>query len=78
MRQQFDAVVAQLTGGGGSPSAGPTQEVADAIATAAPTLQVHVYPTAVGKPASERMKHDRKTLMSPVKVTVVHGLCRPC
>lgn len=51
MRQQFDAVVAQLTGGGGSPSAGPTQEVADAIATAAPTLQVHVHPTAFREPA---------------------------
>jgi hypothetical protein len=50
MRQQFDAVVAQLTGGGGSPSTGPTREVAHAIATAAPTLQVPMYPTAVGKP----------------------------
>lgn len=49
MRQQFDAVVAQLTGGGGGgASAGPTQEVADAIATAAPTLQVHVHPTDFG------------------------------
>lgn len=41
MRQQFDAVVAQLTGGCAAPSR--TQEVTDAIATAAPTLQVDTH-----------------------------------
>lgn len=38
MQQQFDAVVAQLTGGARVMSR--TQSVTDAIATAAPTLQV--------------------------------------
>lgn len=41
MRQQFDAVVAQLTGGSAAP--GRTQEVTNAIATAAPTLQVIIH-----------------------------------
>ncbi len=38
MQQQFDAVVAQLTGG--DPAPGRTQSVTDAISTAAPSLQV--------------------------------------
>jgi hypothetical protein len=76
MRQQFDAVVAQLTGGGGA-AAGPTQEVAEAIATAAPTLQVHMHPSRpANRPQRPRVIMPRR--MSHLFENLFYAPCRPC